>query len=402
MIFLLPLGVPHSDSASESDLAIYGVSLYALKQIGNEAIPLLIAALGSNDKTTASKAVDSLGAIDTPEAIAAVTAALQDQRETVRDRANIALSRLKDRHTLSRLKDRYTLPASDSEVQHDTAQQSEDVHQSTVIASGENSQDFLSYVSSLNTDPDTNALALASVSSQMIPSIIQSLQAKEARIRGFAAYALAEKGSEAAVAVPDLTALILREPDFSVCYIAAYALVRMGTAASAASPALSSAFQAEDAGTRECAAYALRNVGVATPAVISNLIKVLKDPDSSVHHEALLALADLKDAVPKLTEMLQQSDLQTRRDASYALRRIVELVDFDPAATPILVKALQDPDEGVRINLAMALGKTIVPIEEPDDDRPISIFSEKSSSSDPFSSFDPLVRAVQAVLSGGH
>ena len=386
VIFLLPLGVPYS--GSESDLAIYGVSLYALKQIGNEAIPLLIAALESNDETTASKAVDTLGAIDTPEAIAAVTAALQDQRETVRDRANIALSSLKARRTL---------PASDSEVQHNTAQQSEDVHQSAAIASGENSQDFLSYVSSLNTDPNTNALALASVSSQMIPSIIQSLQAKEARIRGFAVYALAEKGSKAAVAVPDLTALVLREADPNV---------------------------------RSTAVFALRVIGVVNPTVISSLIEALKDPESSVRYEAFFALGQFKsaaapavpaivatihdenwlesisaseyhwievldgigsDAVPKLTEMLQQSDLQTRRDASYALRRIAVSDKFDSAAMPILVKALQDPDEGVRINLAMALGKTISPSPYSEDE--FRFFQRIDAVG--------LTRAVQAVLSGG-
>ena len=86
---------------------------------------------------------------------------------------------------------------------------------------------------------------------------------------------------------------------------------------------------------------------------VERLIKELQDQDVRVHAAWTLGSIGLVDAVPALTQALQ--DPEVRGDATEAL------VQIGKYAVPALVQALQDQNEYVRNNAAWALGEMGTP-----------------------------------------
>jgi HEAT repeat protein len=79
-----------------------------------------------------------------------------------------------------------------------------------------------------------------------------------------------------------------------------------------------------DARERKKAVVALGHVGAADSAAIPAVVGAVKDKDAVVRRQAVLALlnANVRDAVPALTEAQNDSDPQVRAYAAKALERI--------------------------------------------------------------------------------
>ena len=86
---------------------------------------------------------------------------------------------------------------------------------------------------------------------------------------------------------------------------------------------------------------------------VERLIKELQDQDVRVHAVWALGSIVSADAVPALTQALQ--DPEVRGDATEAL------VQIGKDAVPALVQALQDQNEYVRLHAAWALGEMGTP-----------------------------------------
>ena len=86
---------------------------------------------------------------------------------------------------------------------------------------------------------------------------------------------------------------------------------------------------------------------------VERLITELQDQDVRAHAAWALGSIGLVDAVPALTQALQ--DPEVRGDATEAL------VQIGKDAVPALVQALQDQNEYVRNNAAWALGEMGTP-----------------------------------------
>ena len=86
---------------------------------------------------------------------------------------------------------------------------------------------------------------------------------------------------------------------------------------------------------------------------VERLIKELQDQDVRAHAAWALGSIGLVDAVPALTQALQ--DPEVRGDATEAL------VQIGKYAVPALVQALQDQNEYVRLHAAWALGEMGTP-----------------------------------------
>ena len=107
----------------------------------------------------------------------------------------------------------------------------------------------------------------------------------------------------------------------------------------------------EDSDTRWWAVRALAAVGDAE--AVSPLIQALNDPDEPVRCAAALALAQLRcdKAIPALAILLADESGWVRQSTADALAL------FGKAAVPMLVQALEDERDGVRVRAAYALNK---------------------------------------------
>ena len=198
-----------------------------------------------------------------------------------------------------------------------------------------------------------------------------------------AADALADLGTGAAAAVPQLTAA-LASKDAELRWRAARALGMSGDAKAAS--ALRKAAADADPGVRAQAVFALARLGAKDEASITAIVARVTDPDASVRRAtmaALRALRDQRDKVrPLIVKVLEDSDpsvvmpaLHTlaeggaevvpaltdaldQKEARYwACLVLAEIGPAAKAAVPGLVKALADERPEVRIQALVALAE---------------------------------------------
>ena len=95
------------------------------------------------------------------------------------------------------------------------------------------------------------------------------------------------------------------------------------------------------------------------------IIQSLNDPDSNVRSEAAAVLGNLayKPAVPKLIELLNHEEGETRKSAALALMKIGDRT----ALEPIKVALAQESIEGVKKAIALAVSLLERKIEEDED-----------------------------------
>ena len=242
------------------------------------------------------------------------------------------------------------------------------------------------------------------VRSLNLPEIIEKLSALEKRIAWSAAEYLGTLGIKAKVAVPNLLAIIYDDQaEEHLRYISLLALIQIGLDDDDAVSLFKYLIRLQDgelflnartALTLEWRFYsnAIPVISLAKPeAAIPAILKMLKDPklakeiDFSVSSDAfkylqnqgaLPAILELLEtdewfwnssnslskcgdkAVPKLLELLTDSEISTRVDAAEALGKIK---NSDPLTLNALRNSLYDSDLSVCVRSAEALGNIGVP-----------------------------------------
>ena len=155
-------------------------------------------------------------------------------------------------------------------------------------------------------------------------------------------------------AVEPLINLLREDESERIRKVAAFSLGAIGNE-SAVAP-LVEALQDEDKWVRTDAVRALGDLEAAT--AVPSLIDKLSDSDEYVRYTAAHTLGNLgaKESMQTLVDiMLSDTDFQTRKASSEALKKLVSPADED--MVPDLINAFKDNDDVVRRNAAEALVK---------------------------------------------
>jgi HEAT repeat protein len=323
-------------------------------------IASLIEKLKTNDGSELDAAIEKLGEIGEP-AIPALMAALQDKNLQVRRSAAEALKQI-GRPAIPALAK--ALKNSDAKMRSNAAY--------VLGGIGAEAKTALPQLVPLLKDSDANvrsdaASALGGIGAEAktaLPQLVPLLKDSDAKVRRKAAYALGGIGAEAKTAQPQLVPL-LKDSDAKVRRSAAYALGSIGAEAKTALPQLVPLLKDSDAKVRTNAASALGSMGAEAKTALPQLVPLLKDSDAKVRSYAAYALgsigAEAKTALPQLVPLLKESDANVRAHAASALGRI----GAEPkTGVPQLVRLLKDSDANVRGHAAYALGSMGVSVQE--------------------------------------
>ncbi len=292
----------------------------AIGRLGPEAaesVPALIAILEGpeqNLRWCAAEALASIGKVAVPPLLKA----LFHENKSVTEYAALALQRVRPVAATA-------VPA----LLQFVADQDKNVQIAAIKALG-----------AIGTEPD-----------KIVPALVGRLKAGDPEVAVAVCQSLRMMESRAAGAVPALIeALGSRHKE--VRRWAADVLHTLGPSAREAIPALLQAIKSKDWGLRATAAAALGSIGdaVAVPA----LVLLLKDKVGAAATKALgLIGADAAEAVPALVDVLATAKSSDGRlIAAEALARIGPAAK---AATPALIRRLDDRDADVRIRAAQSL-----------------------------------------------
>jgi HEAT repeat protein len=175
---------------------------------------------------------------------------------------------------------------------------------------------------------------------------------------------------------------------------AAWGLGELGSEASAATPKLTTTLQDEIKNIRLYAAAALMKIDSANKDAVPALATLLKDNDSQIRMLAATALSDLgpkaESAVPGLIETLQDKDRATRWSAASALRRIGPGAK---EAVPALVKSLGDGDSAFRFVVACALARI-----DPQNEAPVQTLAAALNDRQLYERVETLVRLGKKIV----
>jgi HEAT repeat protein len=192
----------------------------------------------------------------------------------------------------------------------------------------------------------TAAQALGKIGrKEALPALIEALGDPHPGVRRQAAWAIGMIADESEFARRSLISLLF-DPDADVREAASLALGRTGDA-STGLQTLKERLAAQGASidTKRLAAAALG--GMAAPASTALVAPLLQDESPIVRRWAVAALADIVDgeAAAPLSRLLREDpDPGVRIEAAFRLGKI-----GDVTAREALTKALQDPDEHVRL-----------------------------------------------------
>ena len=196
--------------------------------------------------------------------------------------------------------------------------------------------------------------ALGRIGPAAIPSLVPCLADGSADVRARAGVALWYMRDAALPALPDLLHALERERDDEAFQKLSWALVHCGAEASQAIPLLIDRLDSEDEHIRSWAQQALGEMG---PAAVAPLVEAMQNAGKPhVLARAAFALEDIgpeaADAVPVLVTALEHPNDQVRRAAADALGAIRS----DPArSVPALTKHVDDPSAYVREHAIDAL-----------------------------------------------
>lgn len=196
-----------------------------------------------------------------------------------------------------------------------------------------------------------------------VPVLIDALDDASPELRVSAARGLREVGRESDAAMQALIRS-LDDSDAGVRRQAAASLRLVGMGNEVAVRALMSAMADPNAEVRVAAISSLHTHGEAAAIAVPALSSALSDPDGSVRRRAVDALGLIKEvagpAAPQLVERLldQSEPTQTRQAAATSLSYIgLNVGDHRDMVVEALIRALDDPQGGVRNNVAYALGE---------------------------------------------
>jgi len=281
--------------ALHSDWIDREAALSALRKMGLEAVPALIAALKDSDRKVRESAAKALGDIGpaAKEAVPALIAALKDGDRFVQSLAAKVLGEIGPAAKEAVLALIDAQKDSDRKVRESAAEALEDI---------------------------------GPAAKEAVPALIAALKDSDRKIRKFAAEALGKIGPAAKEAVPELIAA-LKDVDRKVREFAAKALGEIGPAAKEAVPALIAALKDVDRFVQSLAANALGKIGPAAKEAVPALIAALKYNNNwLVRGLAAEALGKIgptaKEAVPALIAALKDSGRTVGDSAAKALKDI--------------------------------------------------------------------------------
>lgn len=171
----------------------------------------------------------------------------------------------------------------------------------------------------------TAAAALRGIGKPAVPALVEGLQ--HGGLRLVCIETLGSIGAAPAKAVAVMMESLSARED-RLRRQSAFALGQLGEAAKPAVPALIKVLTTADngAGLRGLAAQALGEIGPGGAAAVTSLRAALKDADPFVRHRAAYALGRIgpkaKGATAALKELLKDQDAYVRRAAAHALKQI--------------------------------------------------------------------------------
>jgi HEAT repeat protein len=179
---------------------------------------------------------------------------------------------------------------------------------------------------------------LVRIGEPAVPVLLELFKRDDVPSSGDALNALGALGPKAAAAAPDLAALLTQE---RFTTRVALILVRMGPAAAPALPSLKQALGRGPVPARLVAANALLAIG---PAGVAAVQEAAASPDAATREAASMALSGAR-VGPAVRTALSDRDAAVRAGAvgNWNARR-----DEADAAVPDLLRAMNDPDPGVR------------------------------------------------------
>jgi HEAT repeat protein len=179
-----------------------------------------------------------------------------------------------------------------------------------------------------------------------VPALLEHLADPDQMVGLYIAQALGELAT--ADALDELRAA-LRDPDPNVRWRAALALGERRDVNAVI--VLSRALRDPEVLVQSSAAEALARIG--TPEAAASLVAALTSAQDSVVHNAMSGLQTIGEAaVAALVEVLGSNNPSLRKNAATTLGYIAS-----PQALPALQAALADPDDGVRAEVAWAIGQ---------------------------------------------
>ena len=180
---------------------------------------------------------------------------------------------------------------------------------------------------------------------------IERLRGDNEHHRRTAADAISYYGADAADAIPDLHRWLLETSDVDMQRYSAKALGSMGKAAVKTIPDLLIASKDSDSILRTEAVKALGLISPEDDTVIERCIAALNDESVYVRRSAILSLSLSQKALPRLVNLVDDSNERIRALAIETLARAGE------RAVPTLLAALESTDQSKRIAAASAAGR---------------------------------------------
>jgi HEAT repeat protein/beta-lactamase regulating signal transducer with metallopeptidase domain len=307
------------------------------------AVGALIEILRDENVAVRVQAVKSLGALDDPRAIAALSRALKEDADArVRETAAWALGEIDDSRAVPALIDALKterVPA---------------VREKIVWALGEiDDPSAIEAIVAVLKDPSVGirrqaVWALGEIDEpSAVPALLTMVRDTDIEVRRQVAWALGELESPSAI---DALMILAKDADAEVRQHAVEALGQLEDERTL--PALVVALKDANSDVRQHAANAIGDID-NLKAAPSALIAALADTDREVRKQVIQALANLEDpaAVPGLKRATADSDTEIRRAAVEALSEI-----GGTEAIEALMGLLKDPDPEVRRIVAEALG----------------------------------------------
>lgn len=308
------------------------------------AVGALIETLSDANAGVRVVAAQSLGQIQDPRAITALSKALKEDTDArVRQAAAEALGEIDDNRAVPALVDALKVEKIAS------------VRRAIVEALGEiDDPSAASAIGAFAKDADAQVRrAVASALGELedpigVPALVSMARDEDAEVRKEVAESLGEIEHANAI---DALSILAKDSDPEV---RSHAISSLGNLEDMRTlGTLVAALKDENADVRNQAADAIGNIDglrTAPPA----LIEALRDPHRDVRSNAASALGDIGDvaAVPALKRAVADTDTDVRRNVVEALKEI-----GGAEALEALVALLKDPDPEIRKTAAEALGK---------------------------------------------
>jgi HEAT repeat protein len=380
-------------TVDDSDPAVRLGALDALAELGKEAVPPLVEALG-HEKTAywACLALGELGA-DAAPAVAELQRLLRDDRRAeVRREAALVLGSIGSR----------SAPAVPL-LAHALGEKDVGLQMAAVFALGrigpkaKAAEQSLRKMLGTGTPPLLRTFAVwalarirpedKQLSQRAVAVLTESMRNKDPSVRATAVRGLVDMRAASETLVPAMSRIVeegpaeLRDDALSVLQSvgepavpalvnamkfpevrprAAAILGRIGPQAKAAVPALVDLTKSDDPTARRQALLALAAMGPAAHAAAPAAIGALRDTDMNVRYSACYALGKMgaaaMDGRAALQRELDSRDPYISLAAAWALARIdPDCSQTPPKALPMLVKALDDSDPMVRLEAASSM-----------------------------------------------